>query len=146
MKIRKHLSALTFTCVLGFAPAAFAQNGTVSQMPGMAPMNNAPAATSAPAAPAPAATPAPASGMTATGKGAPAATAEKPAGKLTAADKFKTEAEAAAHCPGDTVVWVSEGKTKVYHLSSSKLYGKTKHGAYACKAAADAAGYHQSKK
>ena len=47
-------------------------------------------------------------------------------------------------CPGDTVVWENTS-THVYHLSGDKYFGKTKHGAYACKADADKAGYHQAK-
>jgi hypothetical protein len=30
----------------------------------------------------------------------------------------------------------------VYHLEGDKYYGTTKHGQYACRSAADAAGYH----
>ena len=43
--------------------------------------------------------------------------------------------------PGDPVVWENTS-TKVYHLSGDKYYGNTKHGAYACRSAADTAGYH----
>lgn len=42
---------------------------------------------------------------------------------------------------GDAVVWENTN-TKVYHLAGDKYYGTTKHGAYACKSAADSAGYH----
>jgi len=42
---------------------------------------------------------------------------------------------------GDAVVWENTN-TKVYHLAGDSFYGKTKHGAYACKSAADSAGYH----
>lgn len=44
-------------------------------------------------------------------------------------------------CPGDTVVWENTS-TKVYHESGDKYFGKTKKGAYACKADADKAGFH----
>jgi hypothetical protein len=44
---------------------------------------------------------------------------------------------------GDPVVW-ENSSSKVYHLQGDSYYGKTKHGAYACKSAADAAGYHVS--
>jgi hypothetical protein len=60
------------------------------------------------------------------------------------AGRFKTEAEAKTSCPMDTVVWASS-KSKAYHLSTSKLYGKTKSGAYECQKTADAAGYHAAK-
>jgi hypothetical protein len=42
---------------------------------------------------------------------------------------------------GDTVVWENTN-TKAYHLPGDKYYGNTKHGAYACRSAADNAGYH----
>jgi hypothetical protein len=45
--------------------------------------------------------------------------------------------------PGDPVVWENTN-TKVYHLSGDKYYGNTKKGAYACRSAADGAGYHVS--
>ena len=44
---------------------------------------------------------------------------------------------------GDPVVW-ENWRSKVYHMSGDKYYGTTKHGAYACKSAADGAGYHAS--
>ncbi|MBB5373661.1 hypothetical protein [Acidocella aromatica] len=135
MKFTKHLPAFTFACALGFAPAAFAQTSTGGTM---APMPNSTMAPAATVPAAPAATPT-----------TPAAPAMKPATKavtpLAKTSEFKTEAAATAHCPGDTVVWSTLSKSKSYHLSSSKLYGKTKHGAYVCKADADAAGYHQAK-
>ncbi len=55
--------------------------------------------------------------------------------------RFATAAAATAHCPSDTIVWSSRS-AKSYHLSTSKYYGKTKHGFYACKAEADDAGFH----
>jgi hypothetical protein len=45
--------------------------------------------------------------------------------------QFKTEAEAKTSCPTDTVVWVNL-RSKLYHTSDSKSYGKTKNGAYMC--------------
>jgi hypothetical protein len=44
---------------------------------------------------------------------------------------------------GDPVVW-ENSSSKVYHESGDSYFGKTKHGAYACKSAADGAGYHLS--
>jgi hypothetical protein len=66
-------------------------------------------------------------------------------GKIPAAEQFKTTATAAAHCPGDVVVWSTLSKSGSYHLSGSRYYGKTKHGAYVCEKDAKAAGFHQSK-
>jgi cytoskeletal protein RodZ len=57
---------------------------------------------------------------------------------------FASEAEAKASCPMDTVVWENTS-SKVYHAANSKYYGKTKHGAYACSKAADAAGFKSAK-
>lgn len=156
MKITKHLPAFTFACALGFAPAAFAQTGTMSPMPSMAPITNAPAAAASAATSAAtdsannaasAATSAVTNKVDSTAANATnsVTSAVKPATPLAKTSEFKTPAEATAHCPGDTVVWSTLGKSKSYHLSASKLYGKTKHGAYVCKADADAAGYHQAK-
>jgi hypothetical protein len=44
------------------------------------------------------------------------------------------------NCKGD-VVWVNTAK-KTYHESGDPYFGRTKHGEYMCKAAANAAGYH----
>jgi len=44
------------------------------------------------------------------------------------------------NCKGD-VVWVNTAK-KSYHESGDPYFGRTKHGEYMCKAAANAAGYH----
>ena len=43
------------------------------------------------------------------------------------------------NCKGD-VVWANTTK-KTYHVSGDPYFGRTKHGEYMCKAAADAAGY-----
>ncbi|MDR3520642.1 MAG: hypothetical protein P4L54_03405 [Acidocella sp.] len=123
-------AALAALFALGVAAPAFAQSA-------MAP---AAAPTTAPAA---SSTMAPA-----TTKPAKPAKVKKPTTTTTAskstAGRFKTEAEAKASCPMDTVVWASS-KSKAYHLSTSKLYGKTKSGAYECQKTADAAGYHAAK-
>jgi hypothetical protein len=74
-----------------------------------------------------------------------AQTPAKSAVKLAKTEQFKTVAAAAAHCPGDAVVW-SSLSGKAFHLSASKYYGKTKHGAYVCEKAAIAAGLHASKR
>jgi len=62
----------------------------------------------------------------------------------TGAGKFATEAEAKAHCPGDTVVWANT-KSRVYHVSGNKSYGTTKAGAYMCEADTAAAGIRAAK-
>jgi hypothetical protein len=125
---RRLVPAFGLACALGLAQAANAQNapsGTMAPMPGMTqtPTETAPS-TTAPSTMAP---------------------TEKTT-KLSKSSEFKTEAEAAEHCPNDTVVWAGTGKNKSFHTSDSKYYGKTKHGAYVCKADAVAAGYHQSTK
>jgi hypothetical protein len=118
------LPVVTFACVLGLAPLAMAQST-------MAPAT--------PATPAPATMPAPAKASMAS------PVVKSTAAKLPSADKFKTVAAATAHCPNDTVVWSALSTSKSFHLATSKLYGKTKHGAYVCEKDALAAGYHTSK-
>jgi hypothetical protein len=71
--------------------------------------------------------------------------AATPATKLPANAQFSTVALAQAHCPGDTIAWSSMSKSKSYHLSKSRYFGKTKHGAYACKKDLAAAGFHAAK-
>lgn len=75
----------------------------------------------------------------------PAPATSKPAGKLSGADEFSTASAAAAHCPNSVVVWSSLSKSHNFHLSSSRWFGKTKHGAYVCQSDALAAGFHQAK-
>ena len=74
---------------------------------------------------------------------APSASAA-PAATAAAADQFSTEAQAKAHCPSDTVVWVNLA-SKVYHFSGYKDYGKTKRGAYACEKDATGQGFRAAK-
>jgi hypothetical protein len=52
-------------------------------------------------------------------------------GTSAAAGEFSTEAQAKAHCPGDTVVWANTA-SKIYHFSGNRAYGSTKAGAYMC--------------
>ncbi len=59
--------------------------------------------------------------------------------------QFSTESAAAAHCPNSTVEWTALTRSKAYHGSKSRYFGKTKHGAYACKSDLDAAGFHEAK-
>ncbi len=65
--------------------------------------------------------------------------------KFPKAEEFSTAAAAAAHCPGDVVVWSTFSKGKSFHLVASRYYGKTKHGAYVCEKDALAAGFHAAK-
>ncbi len=44
----------------------------------------------------------------------------------------------------DPVVWENLSSSKVYHVQGDKYFGATKKGQYACKSAADAAGFHAS--
>jgi hypothetical protein len=74
------------------------------------------------------------------------AAAKTAGGSLPGSDKFHSPAAAASHCPSDTVVWSTFSKSKVFHLSDSKYFGKTKHGAYVCEKDAVSAGYHASKR
>ncbi|HEY1856730.1 hypothetical protein [Acidocella sp.] len=64
---------------------------------------------------------------------------------LPTSEKFSTLSAAQAHCSSDVVVWANTGHSKLFHLTSSKYFGKTKHGAYVCQKSALAAGYHASK-
>jgi hypothetical protein len=64
---------------------------------------------------------------------------------LPASETFSTVASAQAHCPGDAVVWLNTSHGRLFHTAGSKYFGKTKHGSYACKTSALAAGYHASK-
>ena len=57
---------------------------------------------------------------------------------------FADEASAKAHCATDEVVWLNM-TSKIYHLKGTHYYGTTKHGEYACRKEADAAGDRNSK-
>ncbi len=107
-----------------------------SQTPGTAPGSTSTPPSSSTTKPM-TAPPAAARGTHATRTAAPATTA-MPAGG------YAVELEAKAHCPTDTVVWANT-TSKAYHMSGTKYYGKTKHGAYMCQKDADQAGYHGSK-
>ena len=122
IRIGAMLPALGLLCGLGAAPA-MAQTA-------------APATTTAPAA-------APSAGGAMTAPATPSAQSETKGATtgLGSSHRFATAAAATAHCPSDTIVWSSRS-SKSYHLSTSKYYGKTKHGFYACKAEADDAGFH----
>ena len=73
-----------------------------------------------------------------------APTKEKAAAREAAKGQYTSEADAKSSCPTDTVVWVNL-RSKVYHVSSSKTYGKTKKGAYMCEKESAAAGFRAPK-
>jgi hypothetical protein len=62
-------------------------------------------------------------------------------GMLSLAAHAQTGGAKPSCATGDAVVWENTS-TKVYHLQGDTYYGNTKHGAYACRSAADSAGYH----
>lgn len=62
----------------------------------------------------------------------------------TGANEFSTEAEAKAHCPGDTIVWANT-KSRIYHFSGNRAYATTKAGAYMCEKDTAAAGIRAAK-
>ena len=97
--------------------------------PGTAPTATAPAQPRTATAPA----------TTSTARPAPT-TPATPAG----VNQFSTEAEAKAHCPADTVVWVTLS-SKIYHFSGTRYYGNTKNGAYMCERDTAAAGLRAAK-
>ena len=61
------------------------------------------------------------------------------------AGQFTSEAEAKSHCSADTVVWVNT-RSHVYHFAGAKDYGRTKHGAFMCRADAGRAGTFRAAK
>jgi hypothetical protein len=60
------------------------------------------------------------------------------------AGEFATEAQAKAHCPGQSVVWANT-RSKIYHRPGSHSYGNTKKGAYMCEKDTAAAGIRSAK-
>jgi hypothetical protein len=137
------IAQLALALTLAAAPAALAQTSTTGTMAPAATTSTMAPAASTMTAPAAKTTTAPAT--TTTSKAAAKTAAKTAASGVPANEQFTTAAAATASCPTDTVVWASLGKSKAFHLSTSKLYGKTKHGAYVCEKAATAAGLHQAK-
>jgi hypothetical protein len=68
-----------------------------------------------------------------------------PAATAGAASSSAGSASDVSCAGGDPVVWVNT-ETKVYHLSGSSYYGKTKHGKYACASDATKMGAHAAKR
>jgi hypothetical protein len=106
-----------------------------------APPPPAPAPTAAPAPAPTAAAPPTGAAPTPTSTGTPASST---LGHPTGANEFSTEAQAKARCPSDTVVWANL-KSKVYHFSGTRYYGKTKSGAYMCEGDTAAEGVRAAK-
>jgi len=74
------------------------------------------------------------------GQAAPSASTKTQLGK----DQYSTEAQAAAHCPRDTVVWANTS-TGVYHYAGTHWYGNTKFGAYMCEGDTVGSGVRRAK-
>jgi hypothetical protein len=53
--------------------------------------------------------------------------------------QFDNESAAQRHCPKDTVVWLNTN-SGIYHEKGMRWYGRTRKGAYVCRAEANAAG------
>jgi hypothetical protein len=53
--------------------------------------------------------------------------------------QFETEIAARRHCPKDTAVWLNTN-SGIYHEKGMRWYGRTREGAYVCRAEANAAG------
>src|SRR5216684_2014892 len=60
------------------------------------------------------------------------------------ANQYSSEADAKAKCGTEMVAWVNLS-TKVFHYAGYKDYGKTKRGAYMCKAEAEKGGFRAAK-
>ena len=58
--------------------------------------------------------------------------------------QYASDAEAKARCGTDTVVWV-DSSSHIYYVAGSKDYGKTKNGAFMCKAQAERTGNKAAK-
>jgi len=48
------------------------------------------------------------------------------------------------NCPGDSVVWANT-RSKVYHMSGSRLFGNTKEGTYMCRSQSERMGYRAAR-
>ena len=68
----------------------------------------------------------------------PATPAALPAGQ------YSSEADAKAKCGTEMVVWANLS-SKVFHYAGYKDFGKTKRGAYMCKAEAEKGGFRAAK-
>ena len=128
-------------CRSGTEPAAAAP---IAPKPSVAAPAPPPPAVS-PASPPPAAAPASTTQRPAPLNPTPVARQPStPSGTTAQSGEFADEAQAKAHCPGDTVVWANLS-SKVYHFAGGKTYGNTKRGAYMCEKEAMTAQFRASK-
>jgi hypothetical protein len=88
----------------------------------------------------PAAAPSPSAGPPSTTTSPPSPSTGAPS------TRFTTESAAKAHCPDDTVVWVASTRSRVYHMSGDRSYGRSRRGAYMCQKDAESAGMRQSRR
>ena len=56
---------------------------------------------------------------------------------------FRYEAQAQAHCPSDSVVWLNFRK-RIYYAKGQKRYGLGLDGSFVCRSEARAGGYRRS--
>ena len=89
----------------------------------------------------PAAAPSPSAGAPSTSTSPPSSSP----GASPSSNRFATESAAKAHCSDDTVVWVASSRSRVYHLSGDRSYGRSRRGAYLCLKDAPGAGMRQSR-
>jgi hypothetical protein len=134
------IAALIVAASITF-PALVMAQPSPHALPG--PPSTTPASPTAPAAPT---TPASPTQATATPPAASATKAKRTTATSAAlaTDQYATEGAAKTACAGDPVVWANLSG-KVYHMSGTKYYGKTRRGAYMCQKAANGDGYHESK-
>lgn len=57
---------------------------------------------------------------------------------------FPIEIQAQQHCPSETIVWLNL-PSGVYHYKGERWYGRTKNGAFVCRAEADRVGERASR-
>jgi hypothetical protein len=74
----------------------------------------------------------------------PASTQAPKTAAPTAANEYKTEADAKQACGTDPVVWANL-KSKALHSVGDQYYGKTKEGAFMCQSVAVKEGMHMPK-
>jgi hypothetical protein len=60
------------------------------------------------------------------------------------APTYATEDAARAGCGDEPVVW-GNSDSRIFHLSGSRLYGRTQNGAYTCRGPAEMAGYRAAR-
>jgi Protein of unknown function (DUF3761) len=135
-------SGSTGTCKDGTFTSAESKRGACSGHGGVKEWYSSTAAAKSTGAAAPSSTAPTKAAAAPTAAAAPAAAAPTAAAPAApAAKKATTTSMAAAPGGGPGQVWVNT-KSKVYHCSGDKYYGKTKEGEYMTESAAKAAGNH----